>query len=570
MVTMKIKSKETKQIIGVFTMKKIKILLLVIFMPIIIYSSQNTEQSFKLNEIIYSYGRFDPRVDIEILDLTTTDKFYYLTIFFDQGVLIAKNKIIFDIQINGTNNKNDFICTNISSQYYARGEYYWKKNDLFINFYKESFILLNGESNTDDNIYDNFRAELKIPRTATSIVFSGWVDDTKGKSDSKNKFYHTFKFTDYDVLLKSSLSKIKFDKNAPIISVISPEYDGKFLRTEDHIISIIGNVTDDNGIANIEVNDKKKPLDSKNNFLIKYRLDFGLNKINIKSEDIFGNISRKELFIYRDEIIEEELNFSDVDIPLKTNNDKINSVAIVIGIENYQYAPTVRNAFNDAEIIREYLIASFGLKRENIYFRYNEKATKGEFEKIFSENGWISNNSTQNSDIYIFYAGHGISDIKGSDAYLIPYDIDPNYASTGYSLNRLYTNLSKLKSKSVTVILDACFSGISRENEMILADSRPIRIEIKEGFIPSNISVFSASSNDEISSSYNEKMHGLFTYFFLKGLNKNADINNDNKITFGEMEEFLKSNVALQAKKMGRQQNPKLYSSDKSKILLEY
>jgi len=569
MVTMKIKSKETKQIIGVFTMKKIKILLLVIFMPIIIYSSQNTEQSFKLHESIYNETYY---IVIKIVNFKVTDNYYYLKVFFrKENLYHGKHNILFNIKINGTKNRNDFICTNINSAL-SPGDppSRWRKNTLFSNFYKEPFLLLKKEVNTDDNIYDNFEAELKIPRSATSIVFSGWVDNTKGRSDSRVKFDHTFKFTDYDVLLKSSLSKIQFDKNAPNISIISPEYDGKFLRTEDHIISIIGNVTDDNGIANIEVNDKKKPLDSKNNFLVKYRLDFGLNKINIKAEDIFGNINRKELLIYRDEIIEEELNFSDVDIPLKTNNDKKNSVAIVIGIEKYQYAPTVRNAFNDAEIIREYLIASFGLKRENIYFRYNEKATKGEFEKIFSENGWISNNSTQNSDIYIFYAGHGISDIKGSDAYLIPYDIDPNYASTGYSLNRLYTNLSKLKSKSVTVILDACFSGISRENEMILADSRPIRIEIKEGFIPSNISVFSASSNDEISSSYNEKMHGLFTYFFLKGLNKNADINNDNKITFGEMEEFLKSNVALQAKKMGRQQNPKLYSSDKSKILLEY
>jgi len=545
------------------TRQKIKILLLSIFIPLIIYSSQGNEQSFNMSEKIYLKPS---KIKIYLENFRVTDNYYFLTIFFEYFDEYARRyKILFNIKINGTENSNDFICTNTYNGVHDSRE----KNNLFSNFYREPFVLLNEHANTDKNIYSNFRAELKIPRSATSIVFSGWVDDTEEKSDSKNKFYYTFKFTDYDVLLKSSLSKIQFDKNSPNISIISPVYEGEYLRTEDHIISIIGNATDDNGIANVIINDKKKPLDSKNNFLAKYKLNFGLNKIYIKAEDIFGNISRKELLIYRDEIVKEELNFSDVDIPLKTTNSS-DAIAIVFGIEKYKYAPNVSNAFNDAEIIREYFITTFGLKRENIYFRYNERATKGEFEKVFSEIGWVANNSGPNSEIYVYYAGHGIADIKSGNSYLIPYDIDPNYVSTGYSLDNLYENLSKIKSKSTTVILDACFSGISRENKMLLADSRPIRIEVKKGTIPNNINVFTASSGCEISSGYEKKMHGLFTYFFLKGLNKNADKNNDKKISYKEMECYLKVNVSSQAKKMGREQNPQLHSSDKNKVLLKY
>ncbi len=104
----------------------------------------------------------------------------------------------------------------------------------------------------------------------------------------------------------------------------------------------------------------------------------------------------------------------------------------------------------------------------------------------------------------------------------------------------MYKNLSKIKSKSTTVILDACFSGLSRENKTLLANARPVSIEIKQDAIPRNLNIFTASSGSEISSSYSQKLHGLFTYFFLKGLNKNADINNDKKITYGEMEQYLK------------------------------
>jgi len=118
--------------------------------------------------------------------------------------------------------------------------------------------------------------------------------------------------------------------------------------------------------------------------------------------------------------------------------------------------------------------------------------------------------------------------------------------------------------------LDACFSGVSRENEMLLADSRPVSIEFKQGSIPKNLNVFNASSGNEISSGYSQKLHGLFTYFFLKGLNKNADENNDGKITLGEMEDYLKENVSSQARKMGREQNPQLHTNKRDQILLEY
>jgi hypothetical protein len=551
-------------------MKKKVIFFLIIYLPVMIFASQGVEQIINLQENIKIHiFKYHIRLD----KLKVTDYYYYLTIYFNNfsSQPRQKYKILFNIVINGTEQSSDFICTNT----YSCKSRYWSEtedvleNHIFNNFYKEPFILLPESANSEENIYSNFKAVLKIPRTATSIIFSGWVDDTLGKKYSNKEFNHIFKFTDYDTLLKVNLSKISFDRNSPIISIISPEYSEDFLRTEDHIITIIGNATDDNGIASIKLNDKKIPMDDDYNFLIKYKLNFGLNNVDIIAVDLFGNTSSKELIIYRDEIIEQEVNFSDVDIPLKTTN-RNNAIAVVFGIEEYQYAPNVSNAYNDAEIMREYLISTFGLKRDNIYFRYNERATKGEFDKVFSENGWITKNSDKDSDIYIFYAGHGIASTDDGSAYLIPNDIDPNYASTGYSLNELYQNLSEIKSKSTTIILDACFSGVSRENEMLLADSRPISIEVKQGLIPKNLNVFTASSGNEISSGYSQKMHGLFTYYFLKGLNKNADQNNDKKITYGEMEKYLKEKVSSQAKKMGREQNPQLHTSDKEKILLRY
>jgi len=49
-------------------------------------------------------------------------------------------------------------------------------------------------------------------------------------------------------------------------------------------------------------------------------------------------------------------------------------------------------------------------------------------------------------------------------------------------------------------------------------------------------------------------------------INKNADLNSDNNITFGEMENYLKENVSSQVKKMGGEQHPQLHTPINTKF----
>jgi len=149
---------------------------------------------------------------------------------------------------------------------------------------------------------------------------------------------------------------------------------------------------------------------------------------------------------------------ADVDKNLpKTKIDGKNTLAIIIGIENYKYAPSVDFASNDARSFYKYASSVFGIPENNIYFRTNDGATSGEFNKIFSEDGWIARRlSESQTDVIVYYSGHGAPDTKSKKGYLIPYDIDPNYASTGISLDNIYSSLSKLKAKSVTMFFFCC------------------------------------------------------------------------------------------------------------------
>ena len=46
---------------------------------------------------------------------------------------------------------------------------------------------------------------------------------------------------------------------------------------------------------------------------------------------------------------------ADVDIPKKTKMNNPDGVAVVIGVESYQYVANATYAYNDAEVFREYL-----------------------------------------------------------------------------------------------------------------------------------------------------------------------------------------------------------------------
>ncbi|MBU4560860.1 caspase family protein, partial [bacterium] len=267
------------------------------------------------------------------------------------------------------------------------------------------------------------------------------------------------------------------------------------------------------------------------------------------------------------QIVEEPVDV-DVDIP-EGDTELKDSLCVIFGIEKYRYAPEATFANRDAEIFCEYAKSVFGIPKSNIYKQTNEGATKGEFDKVFGEKGWIEKRIVKGkSDVIIYFSGHGAPDVKTKKAYLIPHDIDPNYVSNAYSLEDIYRNLSRLGAKSVTIFLDACFSGLSREKEALLADARPLRVRPGSPEIYENITVFAASTGEEISSSYRAKKHGLFTYYLLKGLQGYADRNKDKKVSVGELFDYLKENVSKEAGFMDREQSPQLLGGEKERVII--
>ena len=138
------------------------------------------------------------------------------------------------------------------------------------------------------------------------------------------------------------------------------------------------------------------------------------------------------------------------------------------------------------------------------------------------------------------------------DVFLIPYDVGKDWISEdGYSLNKLYRELASLNAKSVTVILDACFSGSSRTSEVYesqsIANQKFVIVDETEMEQPwlnnPSFRVFTSSRGDQTSQANDRTRSGRFTYYLAVGLQGDADKDGNGKIMMSELVEFVTSNV---------------------------
>jgi hypothetical protein len=240
---------------------------------------------------------------------------------------------------------------------------------------------------------------------------------------------------------------------------------------------------------------------------------------------------------------------SEIDRPQWTPAERImgdKDLAIVIGIEGYQSLPKSDYSYDDAMLVKDYLKA-LGFKERNTEFLTDERATKSSIEKTVEV--WLRNKTQRDSRIVIYYSGHGSPDPVTGEAYIVPYDGDPNYLSvTGYPLKRLYEKVGALPVKETVIVLDACFSGAGGRS-VLAKGTRPLVISTMEAPRYGNMVVLTATQGAQISTSSPEKGHGIFTYYFLKALQ-------EGKKSIADIYEYMKPRVEDDAKTLNVQQSP--------------
>lgn len=231
---------------------------------------------------------------------------------------------------------------------------------------------------------------------------------------------------------------------------------------------------------------------------------------------------------------------SDIDEKIPENTVVGNpTFAVIIANENYKDVEGVPYANHDGETFKQYCEKTLGIPKNNI--KYVADATLNNIRRELNWLGQVMDVYQGEANIIFYYAGHGIPNESNGSAYLLPVDGVGNDVSTGYSLDKLYADLSSKPAKSVVVLLDACFSGAKRNGGMI-ASARGVTIKAKQNAPKGNMVVLSAAQGDETAYPYKEKGHGMFTYYLLKKLQETKG-----NVSFGDLADYVTAEVKKQS-----------------------
>jgi hypothetical protein len=214
-----------------------------------------------------------------------------------------------------------------------------------------------------------------------------------------------------------------------------------------------------------------------------------------------------------------------------------NAVGIIVGISKYQEStiPEIKYAKRDAEVIAKYFENVVGIPINNIFTLYDEEATKSPMIELFSER--LPYKVDKNTKVFVYFAGHGSPDEEGK-VYIVPYNGRIGSKVRMLSLEEIYNYLHRLPTKEVVVFLDACFTG---EGRSVLAMGKRPLVPVK--ITRPKFAVLAASREDQTSNDFEEKRHGLFTYYLLKALGGEADRNSNGWVELGECYKYVKDNV---------------------------
>lgn len=242
---------------------------------------------------------------------------------------------------------------------------------------------------------------------------------------------------------------------------------------------------------------------------------------------------------------------SDVDTPSYRNKEDEDDFALVIGVEKYSSLPQADYAERDAAAVRRHLIA-LGYPDRNVVLITGKDAGRAGIEKYVES--WLPRNVDEHSKVFIYFSGHGAPSAVSGQAYLVPWDGDPQFLeTTGYPVKRLYEKLGSLKAKSVLVAMDSCFSG-GGGRSVIARGTRPLvgKIDVGVG-LSDKLTVLAAAGADEVTGVDDSQGHGIFTYYLLKALNEQQG-HASAKSVF----DYLSPKVRDASRRQNREQAPQL------------
>lgn len=125
--------------------------------------------------------------------------------------------------------------------------------------------------------------------------------------------------------------------------------------------------------------------------------------------------------------------------------------ALLIGINDYQHLPKLKTAVHDAEGMAELLHSQYGFETEIL-----RNPTRDQIKRALNV---YRRELERNSNLLIYYAGHGFYDKEADKAYWLPVDAEPGDTTNWIIADEITTDAKVMPARHVLIVSDSCYSG---------------------------------------------------------------------------------------------------------------
>ncbi len=231
--------------------------------------------------------------------------------------------------------------------------------------------------------------------------------------------------------------------------------------------------------------------------------------------------------------------------------------AVVIGIADYQaltYATgDLRYADRDARQMVSFLRSKAGgsVLSSHLILLTNRQATR----KAIDQSLHLFRQAGSDDRVVLYFSGHGVPN------GFVPHDVRPGRPDQMLTYTRIKAAFRASKAKTKLCIADACLSGGLTKPQL---QRTTIPEQSADG---SSVAMMLASRSSQSAIEMKSLTGGAFTYFMLKGLGGQADLDRNGIVSIRELHKYVSPRVKQQTK---GQQTPVFYGRFPDNLALTY
>ncbi len=190
------------------------------------------------------------------------------------------------------------------------------------------------------------------------------------------------------------------------------------------------------------------------------------------------------------------------------------SYALIIGIDQYPQFPKLRTAVSDAKAVEAELRLKYGFRTELLLDAQADRA------HIMTALSSFRRTLSPDSNLLIYYAGHGLHDRESDKVYWLPVDAEPDNSANWLQTDDVTSEIRAIPARHVLIVADSCYAGgMTRDAEALFTPTERSRFLEK---------VAAAKSRDLLSSGGDEPVadaggaggHSVFAAALIRGLDQ--------------------------------------------------